>query len=101
MDLSEASLKQDAKAIRILAGVGVPIACFLHGYAGFIFGSVKANALWMMPLMPVIFICSAIVSGIALCILSYIVVVKLRNLLHARRLKNAGLQASEKLQEAD
>ena len=54
----------------ILAGIGIPVACFLHGYAGFIFGSVKANALWMTPLMPVIFIMSAIVSGIALCIWS-------------------------------
>ncbi|MCK7510570.1 MAG: polysulfide reductase NrfD [Desulfobacterales bacterium] len=48
---------------RSLAGIGIPVACFLHGYAGFIFGSVKANALWMTPLMPVIFICSAVVSG--------------------------------------
>ena len=56
LDLRDASMKLDAKAIKVLAGVGVPIACFLHGYAGFIFGSVKANALWMTPLMPVIFI---------------------------------------------
>ena len=46
-DISEESLKRDEKAIKILAGVGIPVACFLHGYAGFIFGSVKANALWM------------------------------------------------------
>jgi len=64
-DISEESLKKDEKAIKILAGIGIPVACFLHGYAGFIFGSVKANALWMTPLMPVIFIMSAIVSGIA------------------------------------
>ncbi|MBI5379585.1 MAG: polysulfide reductase NrfD, partial [Nitrospirae bacterium] len=61
-----------------LAGVGIPVACFLHGYAGFIFGSVKANALWMTPLMPVIFIMSAIVSGIALCIFTYIVIMEIR-----------------------
>jgi Ni/Fe-hydrogenase subunit HybB-like protein len=52
------------------------VACFLHGYAGFIFGSVKANALWMSPLMPVIFIMSAVVSGIALCMLTYIVIME-------------------------
>jgi len=75
-DLSEAALRKDEKAIKILAGVGVPIACFLHGYAGFIFGSVKANALWMTPLMPVIFIMSAIVSGVALCMLTYIVIME-------------------------
>jgi len=78
MDISESSLKLDAKAIKILAGVGVPIACFLHGYAGFIFGSVKANALWMTPLMPVIFIMSAIVSGVALCLLTYLILMEIK-----------------------
>ena len=68
MDISEQALEKDERAVKILAGIGIPVACFLHGYAGFIFGSVKANALWMTPLMPVIFICSAVVSGIALCI---------------------------------
>ena len=77
-DISEESLRRDEKAIKILAGVGIPVACFLHGYAGFIFGSVKANALWMTPLMPVIFIMSAIVSGIALCMLTYIIVMEIR-----------------------
>jgi len=79
-DLSEKSIKKDEKAIKILAGVGIPVACFLHGYAGFIFGSVKANALWMTPLMPVIFIMSAIVSGIALCLLTYIIVMELKKM---------------------
>ena len=84
-DISEESLKKDEKAIKLLAGLGIPIACFLHGYAGFIFGSVKANALWMTPLMPVIFIMSAIVSGIALCLLTYIVVMEIRKLLASRK----------------
>lgn len=70
-DISEEALEADHKAVRFLAGLGIPVAAFLHGYAGFIFGSVKANALWMTPLMPVIFIMSAVVSGIALCIVSY------------------------------
>jgi Ni/Fe-hydrogenase subunit HybB-like protein len=85
LDVSEASLKLDAKAIRILAGVGVPIACFLHGYAGFIFGSVKANALWMTPLMPVIFIMSAIVSGVALCLLTYIIIMEMKKFIASRK----------------
>ena len=62
----------------LLAGIGIPVACFLHGYAGFIFGSVKANALWMSPLMPVIFIMSAVVSGIALCMLTYIIIMEFK-----------------------
>jgi Ni/Fe-hydrogenase subunit HybB-like protein len=84
-DISEPALRQDAKAIKILAGVGVPVACFLHGYAGFIFGSVKANALWMTPLMPVIFIMSAIVSGVALCMLTYIVTMEVKKFRATRK----------------
>jgi Ni/Fe-hydrogenase subunit HybB-like protein len=80
-DISEGALKKDEKAIKILSAVGIPVACFLHGYAGFIFGSVKANALWMTPLMPVIFIMSAIVSGIALCILTYLITMEIRKML--------------------
>ncbi len=84
-DVSPSALQMDSKAVRILAGVGIPIACFLHGYAGFIFGSVKANALWMTPLMPVIFIMSAVVSGIALCMLTYIVTVEIKRFLALRK----------------
>jgi len=83
-DLSNEAIETDHRATRVLAGVGVPVAAFLHGYAGFIFGSVKANALWMTPLMPVIFIMSAIVSGIALCMLTYIAVLEI-NLVRAKK----------------
>ena len=86
-DVSEEALHRDEKAIKVLAGVGIPVACFLHGYAGFIFGSVKANALWMTPLMPVIFIMSAIVSGIALCMLTYVVVMEIRKIMIKRSQK--------------
>ncbi len=84
-DISEEARHKDEKAIKFLAGLGIPVACFLHGYAGFIFGSVKANALWMTPLMPVIFIMSAIVSGIALCMLTYIATMEIRKVLACRK----------------
>jgi Ni/Fe-hydrogenase subunit HybB-like protein len=79
-DVSERALRQDERIVKVLAGVGFPTACFLTGYAGFIFGSVKANALWMTPLMPVIFIMSALVSGTALCMLTYIIVMEIRKM---------------------
>jgi len=78
MATDDAALAIDKKGVKILAGIGIPVACFLHGYAGFIFGSVKANALWMSPLMPVIFIMSAVVSGIALCMLTYIIIMEFK-----------------------
>jgi len=84
-DVGKIALQKDHRAVKILAGIGVPVACFLHGYAGFIFGSVKANALWMTPLMPVIFIMSAIVSGVALCMLTYIITMEIRKLLASRK----------------
>ncbi len=73
-DVSEKSLKTDAKIIKILAAVGVPSAAFLHGYVGAIFGLIKANPWWSTPLMPIIFLMSAIVSGIALLIVLYALV---------------------------
>jgi predicted membrane protein len=84
-DVSDEACAVDRKAARVLAAVGIPVACFLHGYAGFIFGSVKANALWMSPLMPVIFIMSAVVSGIALCMLTYIVIMEWQAFRNRRR----------------
>uniref|UniRef100_A0A831XL80 Oxidoreductase n=1 Tax=Geobacter metallireducens TaxID=28232 RepID=A0A831XL80_GEOME len=80
-DISAQALAKDEKGVKIMATAGIPVACLLHGYAGFIFGSVKANALWTTPLMPFIFICSAVVSGIALCVLSYIVTMEIRKLM--------------------
>jgi Ni/Fe-hydrogenase subunit HybB-like protein len=73
-DVSEKALHTDEKVIKVLAGFGIPAACFLHGYVGFIFGSVKTVPLWKTPLMPFIFLMSAIISGIALCVVTYLVV---------------------------
>ncbi|MHB1654286.1 MAG: NrfD/PsrC family molybdoenzyme membrane anchor subunit [Desulfitobacteriaceae bacterium] len=70
-DISPKALYTDHKIVAILAAIGIPSACFLHGYVGFIFGSIKANPWWSTPLMPVIFLLSAIVSGVALLILIY------------------------------
>ena len=67
-DTSPQALEIDHRAITLLAGIGLPGACMLHGYVGFIFGAIKANPWWSTPLMPVIFLMSAAVSGIALLI---------------------------------
>lgn len=75
-NLSKESLELDHKVINFLAGIGIPMACVLHGYVGFIFGGIKANPLWATPLMPVIFLLSACVSGISGIIFSYILIKK-------------------------
>lgn len=78
-DLSERSLKFDDTAGRIITVIGIPSAFLLHGYVGFIFGSVKANPWWSSVLMPVVFLFSAIVSGIALVLIIYLVTTLFRS----------------------
>lgn len=77
-DISERAVAFDHKAIKIITLIGIPSAFLLHGYVGFIFGSVKANPWWSSVLMPLVFLMSAIVSGIALVILLYMVIAPLR-----------------------
>jgi Ni/Fe-hydrogenase subunit HybB-like protein len=78
LEISDKARAVDAKIIKVLALIGIPSAFLLHGYVGFIFGAVKANPWWSTPLMPVVFLTSAIVSGIALLIILYVVAMKLR-----------------------
>ncbi len=70
-DLSPSSVAFDKKAVHVITLVGIPSAFLLHGYVGFIFGSVKANPWWSSVLMPIVFLFSAIVSGIALVLILY------------------------------
>lgn len=63
--------ESDRKLAKFLAGIGIPWACLLHGYVGFVFGSVKAVAWWATSLQPFIFLSSAIVSGMAIMFLMY------------------------------
>ena len=77
-DLSQKSLQFDNKIGKIITIIGIPSAFLLHGYVGFIFGSVKANPWWSSVLMPIVFLFSAIVSGIALIVVIYMVTTMFR-----------------------
>ncbi|MGC2476435.1 MAG: NrfD/PsrC family molybdoenzyme membrane anchor subunit [Candidatus Sulfotelmatobacter sp.] len=77
-NLSERSLSIDERLGYIITLIGIPSAFLLHGYVGFIFGSVKANPWWSSPLMPIVFIFSAMVSGIAAVMLLYMASTRLR-----------------------
>ena len=79
-DVSPQALRLDARMGHAITIIGIPSAFLLHGYVGFIFGSIKANPWWGNVLMPVIFIFSAIVSGIALCVFLYMAVTWARGL---------------------
>ena len=77
-DVSEPAIRFDRRAVRAITIIGIPSAFLLHGYVGFIFGSVKANPWWSSVLMPIVFLFSAIVSGIALVLLIYMIVTPMR-----------------------
>jgi len=77
-NISTRSLRIDEQLGYMITVVGIPSAFLLHGYVGFIFGSVKANPWWSSPLMPIVFIFSAMVSGIAAVMLLYMGSARLR-----------------------
>ena len=79
-NVSPAALRIDDKVGYVITVIGIPSAFMLHGYVGFIFGSIKANPWWSSPLMPVVFLFSAMVSGIAAVLLLYMAAMKIKKL---------------------
>jgi Ni/Fe-hydrogenase subunit HybB-like protein len=77
-DVSEKAIAFDKKAVTFITIVGIPSAFLLHGYVGFIFGSIKANPWWSSVLMPIAFLFSAMVSGIGMVMLIYMVAALIR-----------------------
>jgi Ni/Fe-hydrogenase subunit HybB-like protein len=77
-DLSGKALHYDKKWIFALAVIGIPAAHGLHGYVGFLFGSLKSREWWSSDLMPVVFLFSAVISGVALLIVLYVMSCKVR-----------------------
>jgi tetrathionate reductase subunit C len=73
-DLSERAGRRDARMLMILSAIGIGLAFLFHGYIGFVFGGIKARAVWSTPLMPIMFIVSAMVSGVAFVYLVYVLV---------------------------
>ena len=77
-DVSDKAVEFDKRVVKGITIIGIPSAFLLHGYVGFIFGSIKANPWWNSVLMPIVFLFSAIVSGIALVIILYMVITPFR-----------------------
>ena len=80
-DISEKAVEFDRRAVRFITIIGIPSAFLLHGYVGFLFGSVKANPWWSSVLIPIVFLFSAIVSGIAMVLILYLIAGLLRQTL--------------------
>jgi Ni/Fe-hydrogenase subunit HybB-like protein len=79
-DVSAKAREYDRKWLMALAIIGIPAAHGLHGYVGFVYGSLKSREWWGSDLMPVVFIFSAIISGMALCIVLYVLAAKVRRI---------------------
>ncbi len=79
-DVSEHAMRYDRKWIFALAVIGIPAAHGLHGYVGFMYGSLKSREWWSSDLMPVIFLFSAIISGVSLLAVLYVVSCKWRKI---------------------
>jgi predicted membrane protein len=79
-DVSEHAMRFDRKWIFALAVIGIPAAHGLHGYVGFMYGSVKAREWWSSDLMAVIFLFSAIISGVSLLAVLYVATCKMRRI---------------------
>jgi molybdopterin-containing oxidoreductase family membrane subunit len=52
--------------LRVLATTGVPLAIAFHGGVGALFSTLSARPFWHTPLMPILFLTGALVSGGAL-----------------------------------
>jgi len=79
-NVSTAARIIDDKVGYTVTVIGIPSAFMLHGYVGFIFGSIKANPWWSTPLMPIVFLFSAMSSGIAAVLLLYMVSMKVKKM---------------------
>jgi len=55
-DVSDKAVEFDKKIVKGITIIGIPSAFLLHGYVGFIFGSIKANPWWSSVLMPIVFL---------------------------------------------
>ena len=72
-DLSPKALDRDRRILKVLAIVSIPAAVLLHSITAWILGVVKARVTWHTSLLGPLFVVSAVVSGLALVIVSAIV----------------------------
>jgi molybdopterin-containing oxidoreductase family membrane subunit len=60
---------EQKKKIKILAAIGIPLTVAFSGGVGALFGTVAARPTWHSPMMPILFLTGALVSGGGLLLL--------------------------------
>jgi len=69
--------KGNEKMIKVFGIIGIPVAISVHGYTGFALALTKLTPLWNNAIMPVLFLISAMVSGIGLVMLVAVILSKM------------------------
>lgn len=69
LEINKELEERDHKLGFVLGCIGIPLALCVHGYTGYILGVVHSITLWHTPLMPILFLASAMVSGTGLLII--------------------------------
>jgi len=64
--ISSFNWDKDSTTIKNIGYLGIPLAIAVHGGTGAIFAVIKARSFWNTGLFPIVFLVSALVSGIAL-----------------------------------
>lgn len=65
-EITEKGENRATRLAKLMGLIGIPTALATHGYTGFLFSVISAHPLWNTPIMPILFLSSAIVSGAAL-----------------------------------
>ena len=71
--------QQEQKWVRRLALIGIPLSIAVHGGTGAIFAVVKARSFWNSAIFPIVFLVSALLSGIALILLVSVSIPEIRH----------------------
>lgn len=61
--LTPAQVQNSKDWLKVLGGAGIPLAIAFHGGVGSLFGTISAHPYWHTPLMPILFLTGALVSG--------------------------------------
>jgi formate-dependent nitrite reductase membrane component NrfD len=69
--------KGNEKMIKVLGITGIPLAISVHGYTGFALALAKLTPLWNNAIMPILFLISAMVSGIGMVMLVAVILNKM------------------------
>lgn len=63
--------EKDDKKVKFWASFSIPVAMFFHAYVGFLMVSMHSMPLWNSPILLVVFLISALVSGVGAAVLLY------------------------------